>query len=73
VQGVYAGLASLAGIPGPIIGTFILGWATGPGRSTYLAGSSFFAGALLTVLALFLAIRTFRRDEAKGSTQPAAV
>ena len=73
VQGVYGGLASLAGIPGPIIGTFILGWATGPGQSPYLAGSSFFAGAALTILALYLAIRTFRRDEAAAATQPAAV
>jgi len=64
VQGVYSGLASLAGIPGPLIGTFVLGWATGPGQATYLAGSSFFTGAILTGIALYLAIRTFRRDEA---------
>ena len=74
VQGVYGGLASLAGIPGPLIGTFILGWATGPGLAPLLAGSSFFAGAILTGLALYLAIRTFRRDEAAASTtEPAAV
>lgn len=72
VQGVYGGLASLAGIPGPLIGTFILGWATGPGLAPYVAGSSFFAGSLLTGLALYLAIRTFRRDEA-AATQSAEV
>ncbi|MDB6128733.1 MAG: TCR/Tet family transporter [Verrucomicrobia bacterium] len=62
VQGVYGGLASLAGIPGPLIGTFILGWAIGPGRMPVLAGSSFFTGALITALALYLAVRTFRKD-----------
>ena len=74
VQGVYSGLASLAGIPGPLIGTFILGWATGPGLAPFLAGSSFFTGAILTAVALYLAIRTFRRDEATtATTQPATV
>lgn len=72
VQGVYGGLASLAGIPGPLIGTFILGWATGPGLAPFVAGSSFFAGAILTGIALYLAVRTFRQDEA-AATQPAAV
>jgi DHA1 family tetracycline resistance protein-like MFS transporter len=62
VQGVYAGLASLAGIPGPLIGTFVLGWAVKSGQPPLLAGASFFTGAVLTGLALFLAIRTFRRD-----------
>lgn len=64
VQGVYSGLASLAGIPGPLLGTMILGWAVAPGRAPILSGSSFFAGAILTVLALYLAIRTFRQDAA---------
>lgn len=68
VQGVYGGLASLAGIPGPLIGTFVLGWATGPGQASYLAGSSFFTGAILTGIALYLAIRTFRRDEAAAQS-----
>jgi DHA1 family tetracycline resistance protein-like MFS transporter len=62
VQGVYGGLASLAGIPGPLIGTFILGWAVLPERAPWLAGSSFFTGAIFTALALFLAVRTFRKD-----------
>ncbi len=61
VQGVYAGLASLAGIPGPLIGTFILGWAVGPQQFPWLAGSSFFTGAIITGLALYLALRTFRK------------
>ncbi|MDB6165995.1 MAG: TCR/Tet family transporter [Lacunisphaera sp.] len=85
VQGVYAGLASLAGIPGPLLGTMILGWAVGTDNTVHLPwifstldgpltrilaliaplrfpGDSFFMGALLTGLALYLALRTFRRD-----------
>ncbi len=72
VQGVYGGLASLAGIPGPLIGTFILAWAVGPQTFPWLAGSSFFMGALITGLALYLALRTFRKD-AGTTTVPAAV
>jgi len=72
VQGVYAGLASLAGIPGPLLGTFILGWAVEPGRPAYLTGASFFTGALLTALALYLAVRTFRQDAARTGSGPAA-
>ncbi len=64
VQGVYAGLASLAGIPGPLIGTFILGWAVEPHQPPFMAGASFFTGAILTGLALYLAVRTFRKDAA---------
>jgi DHA1 family tetracycline resistance protein-like MFS transporter len=70
VQGVYAGLASLAGIPGPLLGTFILAWAVEPGRPPFLAGASFFAVALLTVLALYLAVRTFRKDAAAAPVPP---
>lgn len=73
VQGVYSGLASLAGIPGPLLGTFILGWAVEPGRPSILAGSSFFTTAILTMLALYLAVRTFRKDAAASPVphQPA--
>ena len=69
VQGVYGGLASLAGIPGPLIGTFILAWAIGPNRAPILAGSSFFGGAIFTAIALYLTLRTFRKDAA-GAMQP---
>jgi DHA1 family tetracycline resistance protein-like MFS transporter len=71
VQGVYAGLASLAGIPGPLLGTFVLGWAVKAGQPPLLAGASFFVGAILTTLALYLAIRTFRRDATHPTPEPA--
>ena len=67
VQGVFAGLASLAGIPGPLIGTWSFGWAIAPGRSWHVPGIAFFEAALIVGLALVLAWRTFRRSEAAAA------
>jgi DHA1 family tetracycline resistance protein-like MFS transporter len=64
VQGVFAGLQSLAGIPGPFIALYSFGWAVAPERSFHLPGIAFFEAAVLSVLALFLALRTFKRDAA---------
>ncbi len=64
VQGVFAGLASLAGIPGPFIASHSFGWAIAPGRTFHLPGIAFFEGALLMSLALLLAVRSFRRTAA---------
>jgi DHA1 family tetracycline resistance protein-like MFS transporter len=64
VQGVYSGLASLAGIPGPFIATWSFGWAIAPGNKFHLPGIAFFEGALFIALALILAVRCFRRDAA---------
>jgi DHA1 family tetracycline resistance protein-like MFS transporter len=62
VQGVFAGLQSLASIPGPFIALYSFGWAIAPERSFHLPGIAFFEAAALSVLALFLAVRSFRRD-----------
>lgn len=62
VQGVFGGLASLAGIPGPLIGTWSFGWAIAPETRWHIPGIAFFEGAVLVLLALVLAVRTFRRD-----------
>ncbi len=62
VQGVYAGLASLAGIPGPFLATWSFGWAIAPGNRFHVPGIAFFEAAVLIALALFLALRSFRRD-----------
>ncbi len=62
VQGIYAGLASLAGIPAPFVATWLFGWGIDPARTTTLPGISFFAGAVVMAAALVLAVRTFRRD-----------
>ena len=73
VQGVFAGLQSLASIPGPFIALYSFGWAIAPERRFHLPGIAFFEAALLTVLALVLAIRSFKRDErAGGMSVPAA-
>jgi DHA1 family tetracycline resistance protein-like MFS transporter len=73
VQGVYAGLASLAGVPGPFIGAHSFGWAIASARTHPVPGIAFFEGALLNFVALLLAQRTFRRDtvRAAAALQPA--
>ena len=70
VQGVYSGLASLATIPGPILATWSFGWSIAPGNSFHLPGLAFFEGALFTLIALVLAVRSFRRDAAGHAAAP---
>jgi len=67
VQGVYAGLASLAGIPAPFVATWSFGWAIGADRALSLPGLAFFEAALLMVLAIALAARAFRRDARRAA------
>jgi DHA1 family tetracycline resistance protein-like MFS transporter len=62
VQGVYSGLASLAGIPGPLIATWSFGWAVRPGQPAWLAGITFFIAGTLVLIALALAVRSFSKD-----------
>lgn len=67
VQGVFTGLQSLAGVPGPWLASHTFGWAisrTGFGRHP---GMVFFAGAALTLVALGLAVRSFRATAAAGA------
>ena len=63
VQGVFAGLVSLAGIPGPLIATWSFAWAVGPGRPMWLSGLPFFISSSLVLLALVLAVRSFQRHD----------
>lgn len=70
VQGIYAGLASLAGIPAPFVATWLFGWGIDPARATPLPGISFFAGAAVMVAALFLAVRTFRGEASRALAAP---
>jgi MFS transporter, DHA1 family, tetracycline resistance protein len=62
VQGIYAGLASLAGIPGPLLGTWLFGWAIAPGRAVQVPGLAFFVAAAIALTALALAERSFRAE-----------
>lgn len=63
VQGIFSGLGSLAGIPGPLIGTWSFGWAISLSDYPFMAGLSFFEGALLVAIASWLAVRAFRRAD----------
>ena len=67
VQGVLSGLASLAGIPGPILATWSFGWAIAPGNPFNVPGIAFLEGAAFTILALWLVMRSFRRDVARAA------
>lgn len=60
VQGVFSGLQSLAAIPGPFIASHSFGWAIAQTGFWHLPGIAFFEGALLTLVALVLAMRSFR-------------
>lgn len=62
VQGVFTGLASLANIPGPFIATWSFGWAVAPERKFHLPGIAFFEAAVFVLIALALAMRSFRAD-----------
>lgn len=62
VQGVFSGLASLAGIPGPLIGAWSFGWAISGPNHPLLVGVPFFEGAVLTMGAALLASRAFRAE-----------
>jgi MFS transporter, DHA1 family, tetracycline resistance protein len=70
VQGVFIGLQSLASIPGPFIATHSFGWAIAPERSFHLPGIAFFEGATFTLLALLLAVRSFRRHAVAAVPAP---
>jgi DHA1 family tetracycline resistance protein-like MFS transporter len=65
VQGIFSGLASLAGIPGPLIGAWSFAWAAAHGNPR-LFGITFFEGAALVFFAMLLVARAVRR------TAPAA-
>ena len=62
MQGVFTGPASLAAIPGPFIASHSFDWAIALERTWHLPGIAFFESAALTLFALILAVRSFRRD-----------
>ncbi len=61
VQGAVASLFSLTGIFGPILMTSLFGHFTGGHASVEIPGIAFFVSAACCVLALLLALRSFRR------------
>lgn len=64
VQGSLAGLTSLAGIFAPPLAAWSFGACIGPQSPVYLPGVAFFEASLLGVISLFLALRSFRIDDA---------
>jgi DHA1 family tetracycline resistance protein-like MFS transporter len=68
VQGSLAGLASVAGILGPPLSTTLFSHFISDGAAVKLPGAAFFSSALLVILALMLAVKSFRRhDDGKAS------
>jgi DHA1 family tetracycline resistance protein-like MFS transporter len=62
VQGALASLGSVAGIAGPPVVTALFSYFIGPTTPLHLPGAPFFFSSLLTVVAVFLALRSFSRS-----------
>ena len=75
VQGSLASLTSLASIFAPILATWSFGACIAPGLRFRLPGISFFESSALLIVALFLALASFRADAAAhpAPTQPAPI
>ena len=63
VQGALTSLASMAGILGPPLSTTLFSHFISDGARLKLPGAAFFSSALLVVIALLLAVRSFRRND----------
>ena len=62
VQGSLSSLASVAGVLGPPLATGLFGFFIGAGAPVKLPGAAFFFSSGLTVAAMLLAVRSFRRE-----------
>ena len=61
VQGALSSLASLAGILGPVLATGLFGYFISERAPAHVPGAAFFCGSMLMVIALVLAMRSFRK------------
>lgn len=61
LQGGLLGVGSLTSIIGPPLATNVFGYFISPRAPFALPGAAFFLGAVLAVIALLMALRTFRR------------
>jgi len=62
VQGALASLASLAGILGPVLATGLFGYFVSARATVHVPGAAFFCGSMLMLIALLLALRSFRKN-----------
>ena len=69
VQGALSSLASVAGILGPPLSTTLFSHFISDGAQPKVPGAAFFSSALLVVIALMLAVRSFRSND--GNQAPA--
>ena len=68
VQGSLTSLASVAGIIGLPLGAGLFSFFVRKSAPVHLSGASFFFSAVLTIGALALAVRSFRRHERSAET-----
>jgi len=61
VQGALTSLGSVAGILGPPLATSTFAYFIAPGAAHKIPGAAFYLSAVLVLIALLLAIRSFRR------------
>lgn len=71
VQGALSSLASVAGILGPPLSTTLFSHFISDGAVPKLPGAAFFSSALLVLIALTLAVRSFRSHADGQSSTPA--
>ena len=71
VQGSLTSLASVAGVLGPPLATGLFGFFISVGSPVKLPGAAFFFSSALTVVAMLLAVRSFRRELPAANLPPA--
>ena len=71
VQGSLSSLSSVAGVIGPPLATGLFGFFISVGAPLKLPGAAFFFSSALTVVAMLLAVRSFRREPPPAQATPA--
>lgn len=64
VQGALSSLMSLTGVAGPLVGTGLFGYFTSSAAPVPIPGAALYFGGVLSLVALVVALRLFRRPRA---------
>lgn len=72
LQGALTSLVSLTGIVTPLVATALFSHFTSPMVPVHIPGISFFLGAFLNAIALFIALRVLKRSRLRSSGAAAA-